>query len=477
MTRWDITKTLVGPAIALFVALVGWVLTDRYNATQLEIANQRKDAETEVARINAALRYIELIGSLHEDDVSRQRQAVAIAAPVLPPEIAFRLAVEQLPNDSAALDTLMEKYQDRASKHLAAILEVPFRELRQTISSRLTPSSAEGQRNNENRARELLRHLRKKGHAERLFGFIMSKEYQNDQFRPILLLFYFDNYLEFLASGVGRPVKGAYPKVRMEYEFRSLMSDRTLSASAKQAIAFSASIVFGDKYDARGDIFSTYAGEYFWHGFDVAHGGTPHEGTIQSHIYSNVIHFNRTTGSKALFNRAAVKLASANLRKKILDLDINRLKIDNIRLILYAYAQSPTVARSSSYLIPADVVEVVRAVLAWADTAEKRQELSMQLGSLGTEMLFRNLLPDCPECAQDMATEEITARCAAARDFGGMLADWYSQYHTDRWPPPSFFSSVLVEFPDLAARIDHQAWGFGWSSESVAGSSCGKHKR
>ena len=465
MIYWDIIKTLVGPAVALLVAFVGWVLTDRYNATQLKITKQRNDAEVEVTRINAALRYIELIGNLHNDDISGRRQAVAVAAPVLPPEIAFQLAAAQLPNDRTALDTLMAKYQDGANKYLTATLEVPFRELRQTVSPGSPARYAEGQRTSEKRATDLFRYLRTKGHAERLFDFIVSQDYRNDRFRPIAVLFYFDNYRTFLVSGVGQATGGAYPKVRMEYEIKSLMSDTTLSVAAKQAIAFSASIVFGDRQDGGGDVFSSYAGEYFWHGFDVAHGGTPHEGTIQSHIYSNITLVDRL-----------VKLASANLRDRVLKLDFDRLDIDNISLILYAYAQSPTVTRSSSYLIPVDVVDVVRAVLEWADTAQKRQELSMVFGSLGTEHLFRNLLPDCLGCAKDMATEEITARCAAARNFGGMLADWYRQYHSDDWYIPKFFHSVLVAVPDLGDRIDRKTWGFGWSPKSTSRSDCGKHE-
>ena len=66
MNSWEIINILVAPAIALFIAFVGWMLTERYNETQLEVARQRNAAEVEVARINAALRYMEFIRSIPE---------------------------------------------------------------------------------------------------------------------------------------------------------------------------------------------------------------------------------------------------------------------------------------------------------------------------------------------------------------------------------------------------------------------------
>ena len=44
-------------------------------------------------------------------------------------------------------------------------------------------------------------------------------------------------------------------------------------------------------------------------------------------------------------------LASESLRKEILKLDFGTLGMNDISLILYAYALSPTVAHSSSYLL------------------------------------------------------------------------------------------------------------------------------
>lgn len=97
LDRLEIAKAIVAPVIALFAAVVGWVLTDRYNATQLDVARRRNVADVEIARINAALRYMEFLRNIPEENAVQRRQAVAIAAPVLPPELAFRIAIDQLP--------------------------------------------------------------------------------------------------------------------------------------------------------------------------------------------------------------------------------------------------------------------------------------------------------------------------------------------------------------------------------------------
>ena len=456
MSWSEIVKTFVTPLVALIIAGVGWKLTGSYNDTQLRIADQRADAEIEVTRINAALRYMEVLRGLPPDDDSQRRQALAIAAPALPPEIAFRLAAGQLPHDTEVLDILQAKYQDDANEYLVDSLEVPFHELRRGLS----PSSMV-ETDKERRARNLLQHLRSTGRVEHLFRFLISEEYENDHSRPLALLLYFDTYKEFLESSGGNIVGEAYSHLRFEHEFRSLMSNGALSAEAKCSVAFSASIVFGDRYVAYTDTFSRHAGECFWNGFDVLHGQTPDEDTIQGHIFAKVLHYNYPPGTDMWFKRPVAELASESLRKAILGLDFRTLDIENIRMILYSYATSPTVADSSSYLMPADAVAVVRAVLDWADTAQRRQELTMVFGSLSGEILFGNLVPECFGCPDDMTEEEVAARCTAARDFGEMLAGWYGEHYADDWYIPKFFHSVVRWFPDLADKIDNEAWGLG----------------
>ncbi|GEM_PF-6644496 len=49
---------------------VGWVLTSRYNATELDVATERDTAAVEIARVNAAMRYMELVRNLSDEAAS-----------------------------------------------------------------------------------------------------------------------------------------------------------------------------------------------------------------------------------------------------------------------------------------------------------------------------------------------------------------------------------------------------------------------
>ena len=201
MAHWRITKALIPPGIALFIALVGWILTEKFNATQLEVTKQRNSAELEVARINAALRYIEFLRSAPEPDPNLTNLAITIAAPVLPPEVAFGLAVDLLPEDTAALNALVAKYGDEAYRYLVTNLEVPFRQIKNVhFSIHYGPLDPPKQSREEKRARNVFRYLRQRQLAEQFFQFLISENYNNVRFRPISLLFYFENFRDSLRS-------------------------------------------------------------------------------------------------------------------------------------------------------------------------------------------------------------------------------------------------------------------------------------
>lgn len=241
--RLEIAKVVVAPAIALFVAVVGWVLTTRYNATQ------RGAADIEIARINAAMRYMELVRNIPKGDAGQRRQAITIAAPVLPPDLAFRLAIDQLPDAPATLDVLMAKNGNEAFPYLARHLEVPFPEVRRALDP--IPESgpfAKQPTDAERRASALLRYLRERGQSALLFRHLVSSNYSNEQFRPIALLLYFDDYRSSLRAAAGYVVQQAYERVRAEEEFRSYMRDPSLTSKTKQAIAFAAAVVFGQQW-------------------------------------------------------------------------------------------------------------------------------------------------------------------------------------------------------------------------------------
>lgn len=461
MTRWEIAKALINPGIALFVAIVGWLLTEQYNATQIEVNRQRNSAEIEIARINASLNYLKILNNLPKEEVSARRRATAIAVPVLPPAMAFRLAIGELPQNTSALDTLMTKYEHSANKHLIAALEVSFSDLQQ-ITSDLSSTRLSAK---EEEAKNLLDYLRARLRSEQLYSFALSDEYRNTSFRTTVLLLYLNNYYKFLESSVGHTVSGLYPRNRIEREFMLLMSSGMLTTEAQRSLALAASIVFGRARWSRSIVFSKSAADRFWNGIDVANGSTPQEDNLEGFVYKKIIHYGDQQ-SQDSWAREVTARASAGLREEILNLDFGKLNFGNIRSILYAYAQSGTVAGLAAYLMPADVAVVLRAVLEWADTPEKRRSLSMEFASLSGNQLFRNLLPSCVDCPENLSEEMAKARCKAAREVGETLASWYVKHYEDDWSIPKFFREVLVEFPDLADKTDNQRWGFGRSGTS-----------
>jgi len=475
VNRFEIAKVVVAPAIALFVAVVGWVLTTRYNATQLDVATQRGAADIEIARINAAMRYMELVRNLPEGDAGQRRQAIAIAAPVLPPDLAFRLAIDQLPDDPATLNILMAKYGNKAFPYLARHLEIPFPEVRRALDP--IPESgpfAKKPTDAERRASELLRYLRERGHSTALFEYLVSSNYSNEQFRPITLLLYFDGYRSSLRDAAGYVVQQAYERVRAEEEFRSYVRDPSLDSRAKQAIAFAAAVVFGQQWQYQSDTFVREAALRFWEGMDVGRGATPVEGSLQAYLFERVFHYNNPPGTDDWFRGEAVTVASSSLRDAILRSTPSRLTFDNARLILYGYASSPTVGQDPAYLVPSDVVEVMRAILAWANTEERRKDLSMELGSLGGEQVFLQMLPSSQPKQEFSKEEDDRNRCEAARAYASLLIDWYANHHRPDWFIPKFFDEVGNEFPDLESRINRKVWGLGGASPLESSRGCRK---
>ena len=443
--RLEIAKIAIAPAIALFVAIVGWVLTASYNSAQRELATQRAEADVEVARINAAIRYLELARSIPADDSVQRSQAISIAAPVLPPNLAFRLAIDQLPDDPATLDLLLQKYGKGAFAFLARILEVPLGgELQEQFERVPRRRDALSLTKSERRAYSLLRYLRRRGLSGELFDYLISDDYTNERLRSVVLLVYFTEYSDSLGQ--------SYARVRIEEEFRSDLGMASLSANAKQALAFANSVVFGYTQDRLCDLLVREAAERFWVGLDVARGATPAEGSFQAHLYQKTFQENDC-------RRDAVTTASASLRDTIVGLSLREFGRDHVHELLYAYALSPTVAGDQPYLVPADVVEVMRVILKWASTRERRRELSEILGSVSGYSLFVNMLPGMQ--SRQATPEEVDANCRAAKEFAVILLDWYEQHHARDWHIPAFVDEIVTEFPDLERRVDRKAWGLG----------------
>ena len=330
----------------------------------------------------------------------------------------------------------------------------------------------------ERHARNVLQYLRERGHAEQLFQFLISEEYGNATFRPIALRFYYENYRDSLMSSIQYNESNVARSRRIQQETSSHMSNTKLSTQIKRAVALGASIAFAHKSQReKNPTVARSAAKFFWAGFNLTAGEVPKENSIEAYVYKNTIAYeSKKRPSARAEGFQLAELASQSLRNTILNLNFESLRIDNIGSLLYAYAEITTVADSPTYLVPADTVAVVQRILKWADTDEKRIALSGELGSIGGDWLFRNLLPNCPHCSTVMAESEVEKRCTAAEEFGEMLSSWYMEHHAEDWNIPKFFYSVVYEFPELGDRVEGEKWGVGLPVEKTRGICVGKSR-
>src|SRR5712691_7696490 len=117
-------KVIIAPLSAVIVAAVGWALTSAYNKTQFDIARGKNQADVEVARINAALSFANIYREIPDTDVQQKDQALAIAAPVLSPELAFDLAIKTVNRNQNILKILLAKYGDDSWDYVTPTLEL-----------------------------------------------------------------------------------------------------------------------------------------------------------------------------------------------------------------------------------------------------------------------------------------------------------------------------------------------------------------
>ena len=443
---FEILKIAVAPVSAILIAIVGWTLTETYNSAQRDLT-----------RTNAAMRYVEVVSSMTEEGEANQRlQADAIAAPVLPPYLAFRLAINGLSDNPDTLAILLQSYEDRAFTYLVRYLEVPVAKLNGAFvreKKKTTPDLKKSTK----QAIDLLKYLRDRGHSKEMFDYLVSDDYTNERLRPVTLLLYFYQYRDSLGYVWGSidKTRKTSTELRLEAELDSYLRMRTLSEHSKQAVAFAFSVVFGDERFSECDVFVRAAAERFWVNLDVRRFERPAEGSFQQLLYDQEFLNNNSCGEKA------IELVSRELRETIIGLRIERFEYDELRRLIYVYAEPG----KTVYLVPGDVVRVMKRILEWAHTPGRRRELWVMLGSFVGEDLFKEMVSSSDSGPLILGDEK---RCKSAKDFAVMLLDWFEKHHVEDWPKyPGFFERVPSVFPSLEMRVNREKgrWDDGRARE------------
>lgn len=441
-------KTLVPAAITLLIAATGWILTDRYNKTQLEIARRKNEGELEVARANAALDYLRVVASIPAEDVNQRREALAVAISVLPSQMAFDLAVRNLADDAGPLSELLRKHGSASWNYLVHFLEAPPRE-GDVEEARLqlpdTPPSSDvtllaGDERQSALAGILLKHLDQERLLEPFYNYVLSSDYPRLQLRPNAILYcyrYFNSQDDYATPG---PSENLTNRTRIQVA----LGDPKLSPETRAAVALAGCLAFASGDGDLGDesLMREAAGR-FWVGLDIASGETPRETDIRGLVYRK--RFTYMHGNTRVAYPGALERASSALRAEVDRVDLRSAPIAQATTLLYAYSESsPRGAPTpfTAFLLPQESMELVKAALDAANTPSRRRELAEHFGSLSGSILFRNISQSPP----------------VGRQFAGTLSSWYRAWYRHDWPPAQFISDMEKTYPDMAPELRRQPW-------------------
>lgn len=443
-------KIIIGPLAAVIVAAVGWALTSAYNKTQFDIAIEKNKADVEVARINAALSFANIYRQIPEADTQQRDRAIAIAAPVLSPELAFDLALRTINRDDSILRILLAKYGDESWKYLAPAVEViPLEFDDPTLFAHDADASSQGQSFDDYRAAriraEALAHtlmtiLDQQQHLDELLRYIVSDECSRPELRAYALLAVFQQ----LDAKMQYP-KNTASEVRMVLgRIREMLADRGVSDRAKADIAIASSLVF-DKYHSRPE-FSDLVVPYFWAGLDIGRGETPAEYDLRSFVYRDRFHYQDTYQRTVTLPQA--RGISEDLATRFAKLSFRRLDFQQISLIMYSYIESTPRGGPSpftAYLAPPEAVRIIKVILGSLASEARKSDFGAHLGSLGGDALFANI-------SQDQESGRLYTK---------LIISWYDDNYRPGWPPPKFFDSIVARFPDLLPQINGKPYYHG----------------
>lgn len=443
-------KVVVAPLAAIIIAAVGWALTTAYNRTQLSISAEKNAADVEVARINAALSFANTYRQINSDDLEQRDQAVAIAAPVLGPDLAFDLAIKMVTRNQTTLKVLLEKYGDDSWNYVSAALEIRPVEYddptvfgNERISSGALPFDAgaferyrTSRVESNARARVVISFLDQQHLLDELTKFIFTGNYRRPGSRA-------DSILQVFRYRYDRIQYPANTAAEIQSEFArisALLSDSDVAEDAKQSIAIAAALIY-DPFHSN-DEFASLVVPFFWDGLDLQSGETPAEYDLRSFVYRDRFH-NERGEDLPMTNQLSVELAR---RLKLLPFE--SLDSKQISLIMYSYMEStPRGSKNpfSAYLTPGDALEVIKLILPTLTSLERRRTFVEEMGSLSGMALYKNISQN----------KEIR------HEYAILIIGWHNINYEPGWYTPKFFADMIDDMPDLAPMIDRKRYGFG----------------
>lgn len=331
-------------------------------------------------------------------------------ASVLPPELSFNLAVKRLPEERSMVNLLLRVYGDQSWKYLSPYVE-----------DRIT-------------AAFVLQLLHDQNLLSRELDWLISPA--ND--RPHRRLPALVSYFAFLRE-LDRRIHPETHKPAVRALVSSSLDRSDIDSVTKADVAAAAAIVFvtepGYVPDWR---FLDFAAATFWEPLDTGVGELPPEGSLRYELFFKRFHIHH---DDKVVPTPAVSIASDALVRRLVIAHLERKGVDELGRLLYSYcAYVPRDGPDpfSPYMTPRDCLRLVQAVTAAANTRERRQRLSEEMGSMTGHVLYRNT-------GRDKFIQ---------RQYVDTLLAWYERYAEKGWGIPKFFHDAADDQPELSERID-----------------------
>jgi hypothetical protein len=397
-------------AATLVVAVGGWWITSTYNEAQLQVQRSQQAASRATAEANASLAYLQFLARDPAPSEDQRDQALMAVAGVLPPELSFNLAVKRLPQERSIVNLLLRAYGDQSWKYLSSFVE-----------DRVT-------------AVPVLQVLHDQNLLSRELGWLISPE--ND--RPHRRLPALVSYFAFLQE-LDREVHPEIHKPAVRALVSSTLGRPDIDSATKADVAAAAALVFVNEPGYTPDWgFLDMAAATFWEPLDTGVGELPPEGSLRYELFFKRFHIHH---DGKVIPTPAVAAASNALVNRLVVGHFERKSVDELARLLYSY--SAYVPRDgpnpfSPYLTPRDCLRLVQAVTAAANTPERRQRLSEEIGSMTGHVLYRNI-------GRDKSIQ---------RQYAEVLLAWYERHAVKGWGIPKFLHDVANDQPDLSERID-----------------------
>lgn len=430
----EVFRIAFAPVVALVIALVGWIITTSYNATQTRIAQEKNATDAEVARTNASIRFVELLDAIEPDDLERRSRLLSASYSVLPAHLAFDVAVQGLEYDRGTIEALFAANGGDAWQYLEPHLArgPTFRRAEHVEQIQWDESSL-----------ALIEFLSTKGLTTGLESHLFQGPVSHLALRERAIL----NYFRYLNESAGVAESPGAETVRHAELVTRTLTDPSVSDDLKNSVALCGAAVFsGGQGDLRDTSLLEFAADRFWNPMDVGRGELPQEETVHGFVYRHRLYYehgDRTVGFPGIRERL-----SESLWRELEEIDKwDELSWERVRLLWYAYAVYTPRGSSSpfvAYLAPSESLALTRKVLHWASTPERREAVSRELASLSGSRLYRNLSGD----------EQSQRRFAEA------VFTFYEEHSREEWWPPKLLSDICQDNPEFRARVRPE-WGVG----------------